>query len=144
MMGPRSKCYILSHKAIGSLVLEKKFLKGFYPIWVWRPSWSCEPDPRTNFHSPIPLRLGFNWTSGLEKIFENGGRTDSGWRTDDRACLYCKLSNEPKGSGELKINSSEAVWWIKLKLCRIVSKISLYKNVIFHCCCSSTLVAMAT
>ena len=30
-----------------------------------------------------------------KKIFENGGRTD------DRACLYYKLTNEPKDSGEL-------------------------------------------
>ena len=32
-----------------------------------------------------------------KKIFENGGRTDNGpW-------VYYKLTNEPKGSGELKI-----------------------------------------
>ena len=38
-----------------------------------------------------------------EKIFENGGRTtDNGQRTDDGACLYYNLTNEPKGSGELK------------------------------------------
>ena len=33
-----------------------------------------------------------------KKIFENGGRTDG-----NGACLYYKLTNEPKGSGELKI-----------------------------------------
>ena len=32
-----------------------------------------------------------------KKIFENGEQ-----RTDDGACLYYKLTNEPKGSGELK------------------------------------------
>ena len=32
------------------------------------------------------------------------GRTDDGHRTDDGACLYYKLTNEPKGSDELKIN----------------------------------------
>ena len=40
-----------------------------------------------------------------KKIFENGGRTttdDNGQRTDDGACLYYKLTNGPKGSGELK------------------------------------------
>ena len=30
-----------------------------------------------------------------------------------------------------KINSSEAIWDIKLNLCRIVSNISLYKNIVF-------------
>ena len=34
-----------------------------------------------------------------KKIFENGGQTD-----DTGACLYYKLINEPKGSGELKID----------------------------------------
>ena len=36
-----------------------------------------------------------------KKIFENGGLTDNG-RTDDGPWLYYKLTNEPKGSGELK------------------------------------------
>ena len=29
---------------------------------------------------------------------------DGRQRTDDGACLYYKLTNEPKGSGELQIN----------------------------------------
>ena len=38
-----------------------------------------------------------------KKIFENGGRTDNGrQQTNDGACIYYKLTNEPKGSGELK------------------------------------------
>ena len=41
-----------------------------------------------------------------------------------------------------KINSSEAVWGIKLKLCRIISNNSLYKGIVFYC--SSTLDAMAS
>ena len=31
-----------SFKIIGLLVLEKKIFKGFYHIWAWRPSWSCD------------------------------------------------------------------------------------------------------
>ena len=42
-----------------------------------------------------------------------------------------------------KLNSSEAVWGIKLKLCSIVYNISLYKKIAFYCRYSSTLVAMA-
>ena len=36
-----------------------------------------------------------------KKIFENGGRTTDG-RADDGGWLYFKLTNEPKGSDELK------------------------------------------
>ena len=43
-----------------------------------------------------------------------------------------------------KINSSEAICGIKLKLCRNVHSISFYKSVVFYCCCICTLVAMAT
>ena len=43
-----------------------------------------------------------------------------------------------------KINSSEAIWGIKLKLCRNVHSMSLYKSVGIFCHCISTLVAMAT
>ena len=31
-------------KIIRLLVLEKKIFKGFYHIWAWRPSWSCDLD----------------------------------------------------------------------------------------------------
>ena len=47
-----------------------------------------------------------------------------------------------------KINSSEAIWGMKLKLCRNVHSISFYKNIFFffffYCCCICTLVVMAT
>ena len=41
-----------------------------------------------------------------KKIFENGGRRTDGRRTDDGPWLYYKLTNEPKGSGELNIKLS--------------------------------------
>ena len=40
-----------------------------------------------------------------------------------------------------KIKSSEAVWGIKLKFSSIVSNIKLYKDIVFYCRCSCTLVA---
>ena len=67
--------------------------------------------PRTTF---IPAsHWGSIWNFALigpvvleKKIFENGGRMDNG-RTNDGPWLYYKLTNEPKGSGELKINQEE-------------------------------------
>ena len=48
------------------------------------------------------MKFGIDRPSGLEKIFENGGRrTDGRRRTDDGPWLKCKVTNEPKGSGEL-------------------------------------------
>ena len=42
------------HQIIGFLVLEKKIFKGFYHIWAWRPSWSCDLDHlyKLSFHLP--------------------------------------------------------------------------------------------
>ena len=39
-----------SHKA--SLVLERRFFKGFYHIWAWRPSWSMNGNHFSNFSFP--------------------------------------------------------------------------------------------
>ena len=49
------KAFIKNLVRIGKVVSEKicfnfacrfwrRFLKGFYHIWAWRPSWSCDPD----------------------------------------------------------------------------------------------------
>ena len=35
-------------------VLEKKILKGFYHIWAWQPSWSCDPDAANKLSFPLP------------------------------------------------------------------------------------------
>ena len=64
--------------------------------------------PRTNFRSPIPLKLhmkfGFDWPSGFgEEDLSKWWTMDGQRRTDDEPCLYYKLNNEPKGLGELKI-----------------------------------------
>ena len=56
-----------------------------------------------------PIHGGSTWNLAsigpvvLERIFDNGGLVDAnGRRTDDWACLYYKLTNEPNGSGKLK------------------------------------------
>ena len=33
---------------------KEVFLKGFYHIWVWRPSWSCDPDAANKISFPLP------------------------------------------------------------------------------------------
>ena len=53
MMGLSPRCYIPSFVEIGPLVLEKNF-EGFYHIWAWRPSWSCDPDAANKLSFPLP------------------------------------------------------------------------------------------
>ena len=106
--------------------------------------------PQTNFCSPIPLRIhmkfGFDRPSGFgeEDLWKWWTTVDGRRLTDDGPWLYYKLTNEPKGSGELKIFSSEAIRGMKLKLCINVHDISLYINFIFYCRCPCAFVAMAT
>ena len=33
---------------------EEAILKGFYHIWAWRPSWSCDPDAANKILFPLP------------------------------------------------------------------------------------------
>ena len=62
------------------------------------------------------MKSGFDYPAVLEKkIFENGGRTtENGQRTDDGPCLYYKLTNEPKGSGELKMVQIKLLFYVRL------------------------------
>ena len=32
---------------------EEDFLKGFYHIWAWRQSWSCDPDAANKISFPL-------------------------------------------------------------------------------------------
>ena len=38
-------------------VLQNRHLVNYNYLWVWRPSWSCVPDPANKLRSLIPLRL---------------------------------------------------------------------------------------
>ena len=102
-MGPSPKCYILSHKVIGPLFLKKKIFEGFLPYMGVAAILVMWPRPRKQTFVP-PSHWGSIWNLALigqavleKKIFENGGR-----RRDDGPRLYYALTNEPKGSGELK------------------------------------------
>ena len=103
MIGPRPQCYIPSHTVIDPLVLEKKIFEGFLLYMGVAAILVMWPGPREQTFVPPP-HWGSIWNLTLigpavleKKIFENGGR-----RTDDGPWLYYKLTNEPKGSGELK------------------------------------------
>ena len=32
----------------------KEDFEGFYHIWAWRPSWSCDPDAANKLSFPLP------------------------------------------------------------------------------------------
>ena len=52
LLGPCTQCHIPSPRPIGSLVPSGGFLKGFYHSWVWRLSWSCDPNAARTLSSP--------------------------------------------------------------------------------------------
>ena len=47
----------------------RRFLKGFYHIWAWRPSWSCDQDHLNKLSFPppkeSPFEIEINWPSGF-------------------------------------------------------------------------------
>ena len=104
MMGRSPKCYIPSFVKIGPPVLEKKIFEGFYHIWAWRPSWSCDLDHLYKLSFPLPKETPHKTLALIgqavseEKMFENvNGRTD-GRRTDGRTpdpWVSYKLTGEP-------------------------------------------------
>ena len=57
----------------------------------------------------------------LEKIFENGGRT-----TDTGPWPYYKLTNEPKGSGELKSHVFSYLFLTSIAICVFINSDIFY------------------
>ena len=112
MMGPRPQYYISCHKVTGPLVLEKKIFEGFLPLWAWRPSWSCEPDPANKLLFPYPTEAPYEIWLRLAKWFWRrrslkmvDGQMDGRRTPNAGPWLYYKLTNEPKGLGELTITA---------------------------------------
>ena len=60
-------------------------------------------------HTPwqLHIKFGFEWTSGFweKDILKSVDNEQRQPRMDDGACLYYKLTYEPKGSAELKPHS---------------------------------------
>ena len=85
----------------------RRFLKGFYHIWAWRPSCSCDQDHLNKLSFPrpkeSPYEFEFNWPSGFRgEDVCNCGRTDDG-RTDTGVTGILLAHPSAFGSGELII-----------------------------------------
>ena len=50
-------CSMPSLMTIGLLVLQEKIFEGFYHIWAWRPSWSCDLDYLYILSFPLPQEV---------------------------------------------------------------------------------------
>ena len=59
------------HRSIGSG--EKDFY-GFYHIWAWRPSWSCDQDRFNNCSFPRPLEATYEIWLQLAQKFQRRSR----------------------------------------------------------------------
>ena len=105
-----------SPMAIGPLILEKKIFKGILPYMDMVAiliKW-----PRCGEHIFVPpAPEGFTWNLALtspmyskEKTFEDCRQPTTDRQRDGGACLYYKLTYEPKGSGELIKHQKERIW----------------------------------
>ena len=56
-------------REIGTPVPEKKIFEGFYHIWAWRLSWSCDQHLASDFHFLVPesfhTKFGSDWHSSF-------------------------------------------------------------------------------
>ena len=87
--------------------LRKRFFKGFYHTWAWWPSWSCDPHPANKLLFPRTMEAPHEiwlWLAQRQWFCKRRSlkMVDGLWM-DNGPWLYYKLTNEPKGSGELKI-----------------------------------------
>ena len=124
-------------------------MKGFYHIWAWRPSWSCDLDFLYTHWFPLPIDASFKIWLWLAKRFQRrrslklwtdgrttDGRTDDG-RTPDHGHPISSPC-EPNGSGELKKKGSRknlspnlrqaACSTTEIKSCRSLRVIELLKT----------------
>ena len=88
-------------------VLEKKIFKGFYHIWAWRPSWSCDLDFLYIHWFPLPIDASYKIWLWLAKRFQRR-RSLKLWTDDGRTLDHghpISSPCEPNGSGELKMQN---------------------------------------
>ena len=68
MVGWSPQSYIPSFVEIGLPVPEKKILKGFYHIGVWRPSWSCDQHHVIRFFISLYLKPFIQSLVQIDKV----------------------------------------------------------------------------
>ena len=105
MMSKSPRFYIPSFEEIGLPVPEKTISEGFYHIWTWRPSWSCDPHAANKISFPLPKEAPHKiWILSAKRFLRgiclsivNDGRTTDGRTTTTDAGLwvYYKLTYEP-------------------------------------------------
>ena len=49
---------------------RRRFFKGFYHIWAWRPSWSCDLDFLYTHWFPLPINASYRIWLWLAKRFQ--------------------------------------------------------------------------
>ena len=94
---------------------KRRFLKGFYHIWAWQPSWSSDLDFLYTHWFPLPIDASYKIWLWLAKRFQRRRSlklwTD-GWTTDGRPTMDRRMPDhghpisspcEPNSSGELII-----------------------------------------
>ena len=69
-------------------------MKGFYYIWAWRPSWSCDPDAMNKLSYPLPKEAPHKNLALIGQADSEMFEIVDG-RTDARAWVYYKLTYEP-------------------------------------------------
>ena len=90
MIGWSPRCFISNFVEIGPPVLEMTILKGFYNIWAWRQSWSCDQDPMNILSFPVPIEAPYKISTRLAKRFQRRSlklwTTTNGRRTIRKTC----------------------------------------------------------
>ena len=93
-------------------VLEKKIFEGFFHIWAWWPSWSCDLDFLYTHWFPLPICASYKIWLWLAKQFQRRSLklwTDDGRMYDGRTPDHGNPISSPcelNGSGELKMEST--------------------------------------
>ena len=140
MIGRIPRLYIPSFVESARRFRRRRFLKGFYHIWAWRPSWSCDLDHLYKLWFPLPKEAPHKIWLGLAKWFQRrrslkmvDGRTPTDGRrwTDGRRLDGYTISSpfEPNGSGELKIMCYKRIGYnlnvIRQSACLVINPIKV-------------------